>query len=117
MCTWNSNKPYFEKCLRSIVREVPIHHFIAVDSFSTDGTVDVIKKYFPDAVIITASLDLANKRRLGISYVDTQIFAFVDDDVVLSKGWLKTLMLSLQENNVGAVQGRAFPSYTIFKHV
>jgi glycosyltransferase involved in cell wall biosynthesis len=117
MCTWNSNKAYFEKCLRSIAKEIPVHHFIDIDSFSTDGTVSVIKRYFPEAVIVTANLDLANKRRLGISHVDTPIFAFIDDDIVLSKGWLKPLMASLTDDNVGAAQGRAFPSYTIFQHV
>ena len=31
MCTWNSSKPYFRRCLSSIKREVDVHHFVVVD--------------------------------------------------------------------------------------
>jgi len=52
MPTWNSNKPYFERVIKLIKDNVSVHKFVVVDRFSRDGTLDVIKKYFPDAVII-----------------------------------------------------------------
>jgi glycosyltransferase involved in cell wall biosynthesis len=46
MCTWNSNKPWFKSCLAAIKREIPFCHFIVVDRFSVDGTVEVVKRFF-----------------------------------------------------------------------
>ena len=34
MCTWNSHRPWFHKCLFSIKREIPVHQFILVDRYS-----------------------------------------------------------------------------------
>lgn len=85
MCTWNSNQPYFEKCLKSVKREVPVHHFIVVDRFSRDGTVNVIKKYF-EPTVVYSNENLAKARMIGINLVDTEYFAFVDDDMELPKG-------------------------------
>jgi hypothetical protein len=46
MLTKNFNKPYFRRVLRAIKQEIPVHHFIVVDGYSTDGTVDVVKEFF-----------------------------------------------------------------------
>jgi len=46
MLTKNSNKPWFRRVLTAIKREIPVHHFIVVDGYSTDGTVDVVKEFF-----------------------------------------------------------------------
>jgi hypothetical protein len=40
MLTKNSNKPYFRRVLKAIKREIPVHHFIVADGYSTDGTVE-----------------------------------------------------------------------------
>jgi glycosyltransferase involved in cell wall biosynthesis len=43
MLTKNSNRPWFRRVLAAIKREIPVHHFIVVDGYSTDGTVDVVR--------------------------------------------------------------------------
>jgi glycosyltransferase involved in cell wall biosynthesis len=40
MLTKNSYKPYFRRVLRAIKREIPVYHFIVIDGYSTDGTVE-----------------------------------------------------------------------------
>lgn len=101
MCTWNSNKPYFRRCLKSIKREIPVHHFLVIDRFSSDGTVDVIKEYFEPTVIYSKE-NLATARRDGIDLVDTRYFIIVDDDIELPIGWFKRLTRHL-DVHVGAV--------------
>jgi glycosyltransferase involved in cell wall biosynthesis len=108
MCTWNSNRFYFRRCLASIKKEVDVHHFIVIDRFSSDGTLEVVRRVFPDAKIFQTAANLGNARRIGITYVDTRYFAFVDDDIELSEGW-STKLISLIKwgNQIGAVQGFA----------
>lgn len=106
MCTWNSNKPWFRKCLLSIRRQVDVCHFIVVDKYSYDDTVSVIKSIFPDAVVIQTNANLAVARAVGIRHVDTKYFAFIDDDVQLCKDWLTKLIRFIRDREgVGAVQG------------
>jgi len=106
MCTWNSNKPYFRKCLLSIKRGVSVHHLILVDRFSSDGTVEVVRDVFEDAMIFETAVNLAMAREIGVANVDTKYFAFIDDDIEISKSWFASLISVISsEKHVGAVQG------------
>ena len=106
MCTWNSNKPWFRKCLLSIRREVDVHRFIVVDRYSSDDTISVIKSIFSNAIVIQTDVNLAVARQIGIRHVNTRCFAFIDDDVELCKDWLRKLLpFILGVEGIGAVQG------------
>lgn len=105
MCTWNSNKPWFRKCLLSIKREVDINHFIVVDRYSSDDTVRVIESIFPNAIVIQTNVNLGLARQIGIKQVDTRYFAFIDDDVELCKDWFSKLITFMSARGIGAVQG------------
>jgi len=72
ICTWNSNKPWFKRCLYSIKHEIPLCHLIVIDRFSSDETQNVIKKIFPPAIIIESNLNLGKARAEAIKYVDTE---------------------------------------------
>ena len=108
MCTWNSNKPFFRAVLKSIKREIPVHCFILIDRFSKDTTQDVVRSFFPEAKIFVTDKSLAKSRLLGIENVDTKYLIFVDDDIVLPKGWFKKLQNSL-DVKTGAIQAHAVP--------
>jgi len=110
MCTWNSNKPWFERCLASIEREIPVCHFIVVDRFSNDGTVEAIKKFFPEALIMKSDADLGKARQEAIRYIDTEWFVFVDDDIELCSGWFESIT-SRMTYETGAVA--ALPLVTL----
>jgi glycosyltransferase involved in cell wall biosynthesis len=87
MCTWNSNRFYFRRCLASVKKEVDVHHCIVIDRFSSDGTLEVVRSVYPDAKVFQTEANLGSARKIGIAYVDTQYFAFIDDDIELSDGW------------------------------
>lgn len=101
MCTWNSNMPYFVKCLDSIKREVPVHHFILIDRFSTDGTLEKVRKIFPNAKIKQSNARLAVNRKLGIQLVDTEFYASIDSDIELCNGWFKRIVSHLEPTTGG----------------
>jgi len=42
-------------------------------------------------------------RNLGLQYVDTKYLAFVDNDVIVSPGWLKSLVQCAEETNAAVV--------------
>jgi len=43
MLTKNSNKPYFRRVLKAVKENIPVHHFIVVDGYSTDGAFEAVK--------------------------------------------------------------------------
>lgn len=105
MLTKNSAKPYFSKCLLSVKENVPVNKLIVVDAYSTDNTVEIIKKFFPTSVIIRSKQPLAEARKLGISYVSTEWFAFIDSDIQLFTNWFD-LLSGLIDKDVGSIQGQ-----------
>ena len=89
--------------LGNVYREIPVHHLIIIDGYSKDRTVEIVKRY-PNVKIIKTKKSLGKCREIGIRNVDTEWFAFVDSDVVLKPGWLRTVE-SLIAPGVGAVEG------------
>lgn len=102
MCTYNSNSPFFKTILRKISEEIPVHCFIAIDRFSIDGSVEKILEVFPQAKIIQSKENLGRARKIGIENVDTSLFAFIDSDVLLLKGWY-TYTKALMNKATGAI--------------
>jgi glycosyltransferase involved in cell wall biosynthesis len=47
---------------------------------------------------------LAQARKLGISHVETEWFAFIDSDITLFQGWFR-LLNSLKDDGIGGIQG------------
>jgi glycosyltransferase involved in cell wall biosynthesis len=91
MLTWNSNRPFFKLVLEHIKRYVPMRKFIVVDRYSKDGTPELIKIYFPKAEIIKTNANLARARKIGIEAADSEIIAFIDDDVFIREKWYPVL--------------------------
>jgi glycosyltransferase involved in cell wall biosynthesis len=116
MCTYNSNKPYFNAVLEKILEEVPVHCFVVVDRFSSDGTVDKILEFFPEAKVILSPENLGRARKIGIDVVDTSFFAFIDDDVLLMKGWYDHTK-GLMNSRIGAVACYARPKTPLIRGV
>jgi len=65
---------------------------------------NIMKNVPINNLIIEKSKPLAMARMRAIHEVKTEWFAFVDDDVLLTKTWFKTIS-SLIEENVGAIEG------------
>jgi len=103
--------------LAAIKREIPVHHFIVVDGYSTDGTVDVVREYFGDRVkVIETKASLGCARYLGMRAVDTEWFAFIDSDVEILPKWFEATLKHMRSQRIYGIQGVDKGS-TVSKHV
>jgi glycosyltransferase involved in cell wall biosynthesis len=82
---------------------------IIVDRFSDDGTVEAIKCFFPEALVIRSEANLGKARQEVINHVDTEWVVFVDDDIELCNGWFKAITSCLIDDT-GAIAGLALPT-------
>lgn len=106
MLTKNSNKPWFRRVLNAIRREIPVHHFIVVDGYSVDGTVDVVREFFKDKILVVKTkAPLGCARYLGMKAVDTEWFAFIDSDVEILPGWFKVAQKYMHIPRIYGIQG------------
>jgi glycosyltransferase involved in cell wall biosynthesis len=103
--TYNSGR-FLDECLTAIENAVPLRKLIIVDHYSEDDTISIAKKH--GAEIHSENIGLGYARELAIKkLVETDVFMFVDSDVILPKGnWFKKMYDMLKpENRIGAVVG------------
>ncbi len=106
LLTKNSER-LLDKCLESVYKNVPVNKLIAVDGYSTDGTLKILDRFNQKYGNVTVLLDhgtRATARERGIGLVSTNWFMFVDSDVVLSRSWYEKALRHV-DDGVGAVWG------------
>jgi len=105
MITKNSLHPCLRESLNSIFKNVPLHHLVVIDSFSVDGTIEEIKSRGEGAIkLIQRDCKRGEAREIGIKEVDTEWFAFVDSDVILTEKWFDNIRKYINPK-VGAIEG------------
>lgn len=104
MITKNSLNPCLKESLDSIFRNVPVNKLIVVDSGSSDGTIDLLKKYGEKILIIQRDCKRGEAREIGIKEVETEWFSFVDSDVILSENWFQKIKRYIGPK-IGAIEG------------
>lgn len=80
---------------------------IVVDNASTDNTVEVVKKSFPQVkIVFEKNKGTGFARNAGAAHANGDIIIFFDSDIVMSHFWIPT-MLSLfnSDKNLVAVSG------------
>jgi len=80
-------------------------HIIAVDRFSHDDTLNILRTYANNKLqIIQTEANLAQARKLGLSFADAEIVLMVDSDVILNKTFIDIGLKILSKfKKVGAV--------------
>ncbi|MBU2595777.1 glycosyltransferase family 2 protein, partial [Patescibacteria group bacterium] len=74
---WNAKK-FLKICLESIKKEMHhSHEIIVVDNNSEDGSQQMVKRYFPQVILV------ANKKNLGFSRANNQALAIAQGEYVL----------------------------------
>jgi GT2 family glycosyltransferase len=112
VCTYN-RKNLLKSCLNSIyAQEYPKSNFevIVVDGGSTDGTAELCKE-FPQIQFITESrFGVAYARNKGAELAHGFIVAYTDDDCLVDKQWLRSLVAGFQfSENIMGVGGPVYP--------
>jgi glycosyltransferase involved in cell wall biosynthesis len=104
--TKNSER-VLERCFNSIFANVPVNRLIVVDGYSTDSTLEIVRKFRDkhDKVLLVKDGGTRGSARMrGIAEVKTGWFLFVDSDVTLSDNWYERAK-SYVSDDVGAVWG------------
>ena len=110
--------------LKSVVNNIPVGRIIVVDGRSNDKTLEIAGR-FADFVVNDEGRGIGHARDLGLSLVETEIFAFIDSDVIITDGWFKSLIRHLVDRKVICAEGvwipfspisRAIYDYYLSKH-
>lgn len=104
------------ECIDSIVKlDYKEFKIIVVDNASTDGSVEAIKRIYPDIHLIENKINsgVAGGRNLGIKYANEKFnfsfILFLDNDVILNKNSLTEMIKSFEEGeNIGIVTPKCY---------
>ena len=110
VCSYNSERT-MEACLRSLCDlPYPNYEVVVVNDGSTDGTLEIARRYEGDRIRIVdqPNLGLSAARNVGIAEARGEIVAYTDSDCVVDPDWLTYLAYKFRDGFV-AVGGPNFP--------
>ena len=109
MLTFNQLE-YTKICLESIARHTPeLHELILVDNGSTDGTIEYLKGYAVQNSHIKLIFNENNRgfaagNNQGIQQAGGDYILLLNNDVVVTEGWLERLISHLEQSpDIGMV--------------
>ena len=101
-------KAYLEACLRSVFAgmDVPFE-IIVVDNHSRDGSVDMVRKAFPDVrcIPLNTNVGFAAANNIGIGQSSGSLLLFLNPDTELAGGGLKGLLRFFDDHPRAAAAG------------
>ncbi len=95
VCAKNAENT-LERCMESIKSNNP-SEIILVDDGSTDGTLEIAKKYTPK-LLFNNGRGISCARQLGCENAKRKYIAYVDSDVILSPNCLHTMVKEMEES-------------------
>ena len=123
-----TNSPFFsvilntynaKKTIKNTVSSILNQSFqnfelIVVDDNSTDGTVELLKKYLIDCkvklklITLKVNSGIAHSRNVGVNMANGKYVAFIDSDCIATKEWLQSILekVSLTDRNVAGIGGK-----------
>lgn len=99
-----------ERVLKQIISFIPFENLIVVYGTSKDNTKEVAKKY-ATKVFWDEDKGLGAARAIGVEKAESEIVAFIDSDVILTKDWFQRLIKYLDDLKVAAVNGTCIFGY------
>lgn len=90
--TWRGAE-HVAECLDALTAQTRAHRLLVVDNASDDGTADVLAAHpsSPEVVRLPRNTGYAGGIATGLSHVDTEFVAWLNDDAAPEPGWLAAL--------------------------
>jgi glycosyltransferase involved in cell wall biosynthesis len=102
-----NNRSYIEDCIKSVItQQYPNYEYIIIDGGSTDGTIDIIKKYYDHISIFNSEPDsgIYDAMNKGIKLATGEIVGILNsDDIYNSNDVLTEVVREFTEKGVDAV--------------
>ncbi|MFM1920863.1 MAG: hypothetical protein RLZZ303_2497 [Candidatus Hydrogenedentota bacterium] len=113
ICTYN-RAAYLEQTLSTFFRQehldrVP-HELIVVDNNSSDATPEVVQQFGSHKALhyhFESKQGLSRARNRGVAESRGEIIAYLDDDVLISPGWLGAVASCFEQTGSDVVGGRS----------
>ena len=93
------------KCLQSLAAHARGNEIIVVDNNSSDGTLEVAKKFRGVRVFVEKKRGAAAARNSGLAASSGKYIAFIDSDCILPAGWAKTALHKITGKGIAGVGG------------
>ncbi|MFQ5643676.1 MAG: glycosyltransferase [Thiogranum sp.] len=96
-----NGKRFFDNLLPSIAAQTyPNYEVIVVDNASVDGSVDYVRRRYPDIRVVEAGANLgfAMGNNLGIDASRGEFYALINNDTVVHPDWLGALVREAQKD-------------------
>jgi cellulose synthase/poly-beta-1,6-N-acetylglucosamine synthase-like glycosyltransferase len=108
--TCKNNISTIKKCVESLISQKypkKLFKIFVVDSFSTDGTFEMLLHFAGKKQIRLVQLEsnIAKAHNYIINNSKTDLIAFTDADCVVDNNWLYELTLPFKQKNIGATGG------------
>lgn len=96
-------------CLRSLLnQDYPYFEIIVIDCSSKNNSV-MVREHFPEIKYYNIEhKGISNSRNKGISYLRGEYAAFIDDDCIAKRDWLRKLYESAIKNKADITGGDAY---------
>lgn len=95
---------YTRRCLESIVRCTDqSYELIIVDNASTDGTLEFLKDVKATIITNQCNLGCAKAWNQGVQASHGDVIGILNNDIVVTPGWLKELLSYMQRSGHGIV--------------
>lgn len=117
ICAYNSQNT-LEEIIKSIVNQegynLYIDKFLLIDNNSSDNTKKIIKKYekkfFNIKYFFEPKQGLSYARLKGVLNTKSEWIAFIDDDNILNKNWIKEAINYIEKHpEIGVFNGAVIP--------
>lgn len=107
---WNGKEDSLA-CLKALKKQTQAHDIIIVDNGSNDDFYEVVKKRYPDFVVLKnkTNLGFAGGVNTGIRHAlkkDFDFIALINNDATPDKSWLKELLNASLGEDTGIVTGK-----------
>jgi len=94
---------FISDCLSHIMAEMdPTDEIIVVDNGSTDGTLEIVRKFKQVKILLFPSITIAGLRNRGAEIASGTLLAFIDSDCLVCPGWRKAVENAMSDESVHA---------------